>query len=92
MTDERNDAAIANIERALGALSCFDRSGLDYGEARNLLTNLGPAIRAELNRARAEAMDACAQICDREHAAEGCFCATAGALGDEIRRLAAGGT
>jgi hypothetical protein len=85
MIDDRNDAAMANIERALYALTYQGRGAVTASDARNLLTNLGPAIRAELDRARNEEREACAQLCDREHATEGCFCATAGALANDIR-------
>jgi hypothetical protein len=52
---------IDTIERALYGLSNVDRQGLDANAARNLITNLQPAIFAAVDAAVLAQREACAQ-------------------------------
>lgn len=85
MSDRRNNTAIVNIERALYGLSRLECSGLGASEACNLLTNITPAILAEIDRARAEEREACAQIARRHVREAGGYSSVAEAIETEIR-------
>jgi DNA repair exonuclease SbcCD ATPase subunit len=76
MSEWPNDDAITRIERALYDLSHFERCGIDASTLRNVLTNLGPAIRAELDKARAE--ERARHLADLKAEADGGDCPVCG--------------